>query len=689
MGYYAVSPSLRLNPNATAIDGTGARTWITRQSASYRLDDNYAQPLSGTQTITGDGITDCTVTLRSFALGDVEIIFQDAALGYGQYWTLSSAATGPATIEGPMNPEEYLMPGVKDGGYLDIMGYKYIDLTALLKNWNTVEVVLDVIPTSVNTTTSNWTITGPSAITVTGVSWTPGTSIVTLTTSGAFVPGTYTLSVAPGTVSDLMSVNQASRTFESHPVPIAFSVLRKSSSLLRVNLDRVPTVVSANSLDYVLTGPSSLSVDTVSYTPGNDYLELTVSGGWVSGTHTLSIASQAIQDGWTNAPSADFEYVADAIIVEPLYFNSTQTMRAYFTTIPTSVDTDPLKWNITGPYPVTPDTITWNPGDDYVEIWITVLTADGLLPYGTYTLVMDPGVVTDGSSVNILSAIFEVKHDVINYWGRITGVNTVRIDIGQEIPSAVSNNPLGYTIVGPSAITVNTVSWTPGNSYIDLTVTGTFAAGQYSLFITPGILTFASNSVSALYTYLGGATGGTGITLTSVTGGANTVNILFSSTPTLLQDALLPNRYIITGPNSEYVPVFSVNVSGNSIILSTGWQANGTTYSLRIPSSWIANGGGSVFTGPFTQNFTGVATSPALTIARTVDSRTIEVWFNKPVNELDALNTNNYSITNGLTVSGVSKVSDTIFTLTTSHQTVGTSYTVTASNIRDFQGLVI
>lgn len=81
--------------------------------------------------------------------------------------------------------------------------------------------------------------------------------------------------------------------------------------------------------------------------------------------------------------------------------------------------------------------------------------------------------------------------------------------------------------------------------------------------------------------------------------------------------------------------------------------------------------------------------SPTVFTIRSIDARTIEVTFSEAVQELTALNSNNYSINNGLSVTAVAKVSPSIYRLTTSQQTTGTSYLVTINNIKDLAGNVI
>lgn len=63
------------------------------------------------------------------------------------------------------------------------------------------------------------------------------------------------------------------------------------------------------------------------------------------------------------------------------------------------------------------------------------------------------------------------------------------------------------------------------------------------------------------------------------------------------------------------------------------------------------------------------------------DNRTVDVVFNRPVIESDAINPTKYTVDNGLTVVKAQKITSTHYLLTTTRQTNGTNYTVTISGI--------
>ncbi len=174
--------------------------------------------------------------------------------------------------------------------------------------------------------------------------------------------------------------------------------------------------------------------------------------------------------------------------------------------------------------------------------------------------------------------------------------------------------------------------------------------------------------------------------LLSIVATLETITITFNDTPTIIDVAILDRTRWIAYTGDQHIVINAVNVTGDAIVLSTTEMSHGSTYTLVMPNTTIANTEGVVYLGPFTENFTGFGVSPTILITQVIDARTIDVVFSEPVNKYDALNETNYSVNNGLTVVSVAQLSASIFRLTTSKQAVGTSYTVTASNIRDNQG---
>lgn len=170
----------------------------------------------------------------------------------------------------------------------------------------------------------------------------------------------------------------------------------------------------------------------------------------------------------------------------------------------------------------------------------------------------------------------------------------------------------------------------------------------------------------------------TGFTVASVTAAPNQVTVAFGAGYNV--DALSPT---VTNPaswsiaGSPAVSISAVTLSNNTIVLTTSDQGSGASYTLNIPNGITANNGTFGLLGPFTEAFTGLQGDPTLIQARSVDERTVDIYFSYPPQTSRALDTTQYSISPALTVNGVTQMGPTWFRLTTGPQTIGTNYTIT------------
>ncbi len=293
-----------------------------------------------------------------------------------------------------------------------------------------------------------------------------------------------------------------------------------------------------------------------------------------------------------------------------------------------------------------------------------------------------------GDNVDTDSGTFLIDGPPIVFSAKKEGAY-VRVDFGQTLRTlAATTVAANYTFTGPDTLTATAITFTPGDSFLLISVAEDFTTGTYTL-------TIAADTVETedydTFNLLDSSdfdieSAGGGLTIDSVIATLNTITITFSDAPTVIDVAALDRTRWSAHTGGQYIVINSVTQAGNTVILSTTEMANGSSYTLEIPNTTIAGPSGSVFLGPFTQAFTGFGVSPTIAITQVIDARTIDVIFSERVNKYDALNETNYTINNGLSVVSVAQLSTTIFRLTTSKQTVGTSYTVTASNIRDDQG---
>lgn len=187
---------------------------------------------------------------------------------------------------------------------------------------------------------------------------------------------------------------------------------------------------------------------------------------------------------------------------------------------------------------------------------------------------------------------------------------------------------------------------------------------------------------------MGEPVGGTAFTLTSLAPSASLITATFNDAPLISGAAIVLSNWIIQGGPVQ-VTVTGLTIVGNTILIATTEQKTGVVYTLALPTLGIRSVGNQPFDGPFEPTFTGVGVQPTVLIGQSIDARTLQVSFSEPVVESEAETGANYSVDNGLTVSTGVKVSDTVFRLTTSKQTVGQLYTVTVSNIHDLSGNLI
>lgn len=150
----------------------------------------------------------------------------------------------------------------------------------------------------------------------------------------------------------------------------------------------------------------------------------------------------------------------------------------------------------------------------------------------------------------------------------------------------------------------------------------------------------------------------------------------------------------ISGPAADYenwvidqgLETTSILVVDNTILLGVGLQTAGLTYTLSLPLIGITTPDFQTFVGPFEISFAAVNVPPFVLMTRQIDARHIEVIFSESVNENDAQDPTNYSISDGITVKTATKVSPYIYLLKTSKQLPGVVHTVTVTNIRDLEG---
>lgn len=158
--------------------------------------------------------------------------------------------------------------------------------------------------------------------------------------------------------------------------------------------------------------------------------------------------------------------------------------------------------------------------------------------------------------------------------------------------------------------------------------------------------------------------------------------IQLNAAGTVSGPAATPSAYTITG-SGHPVSVTQVSTVGTTLVLDTTFQSSGALYVLTIPIVGLVSVDGRIFSGPFSFSFTGSDQEPvAVQIVRSLDARTFEIVFDRPVVQSGAETAANYSVSPTLAVLSATRVTDFVYVLKTSRQVQGQTYEVTISNIQ-------
>lgn len=164
------------------------------------------------------------------------------------------------------------------------------------------------------------------------------------------------------------------------------------------------------------------------------------------------------------------------------------------------------------------------------------------------------------------------------------------------------------------------------------------------------------------------------------------VELIFDQNISLIGAAALASGWTIS-TNTPNIPmtVQSIQVVGPRIKLFISEGSTGGIYTINLPLVGIRDTSNELYQGPFTYDFTAIGVPPFIAIAISLDAFHVQVNFSEPVVVSDALNVANYGVVPTLTIYSAVQNSPVSFTLETSAQTPGQSYTITANNIKDLQ----
>jgi hypothetical protein len=281
-------------------------------------------------------------------------------------------------------------------------------------------------------------------------------------------------------------------------------------------------------------------------------------------------------------------------------------------------------------------------------------------------------VVLQGISPNLVSTLQ-------------TSTSTVRIGFDYPIaPTSAVTNPSNYSFSGG----IVTISATMHNSQIIDLTTSSIPDGTivyltvYNLLSTFG--NALANNALGFVSYQGAPRVATATALTSP------YRIRIKFTQDMMANSALTNvsNYVISGPTSIGVGVAAV-VSSKTVDLYYADSRNGSTYTVSVYN---------------VQNTSGVAAStvynhascvlsalvPQIIACNTITTTQLRIVFSKDVLNNAALTTpTNYVISDGITVSLVTRINSTTVDLTTSTFNYASLYTIIISNIGDLQGNLV
>lgn len=315
----------------------------------------------------------------------------------------------------------------------------------------------------------------------------------------------------------------------------------------------------------------------------------------------------------------------------------------------------------------------------------------------------DPYFITVAQAQPNLGALVQLTIAIgaLGFSAIQTSTTQVVITLG-VIPISVNTTAGNYTIAGPSSITVTGATWTPGNAYITLTVSGTFVAGSYTVSLAANTFVDASSNFNTTAPEPLLQLSSPAVTYTAACSG-KVVTITFDRAVVNSVALAAVGAYTITPPGGSPTPiVLSAIVTGaTTVTLTLDDLLNAGTYSVTIAAGTAissADGGKNLATPA---SFTGAgAIPPALVAAYSVSATQVRVVFSKAVRQVsssntdDALHLANYTAIDDVTsaslaISGVTGLVDTAVELATAAQVPGRRYTVTVTNVKDLPGNTI
>lgn len=319
----------------------------------------------------------------------------------------------------------------------------------------------------------------------------------------------------------------------------------------------------------------------------------------------------------------------------------------------------------------------------------TVMLQTDPHPAGTYTLRVNwvkdlaavPNTIAPNASKTYLYAPQDITPPILQS-AVLYGSNLVELVFNESLDRATAESVTGYSIDGGikviSAVKVGDI-W----NRVQLTTTAHQAGQAYNVTVT-GIKDKALNTMPSTvksYTYPVTDSAPPRLISATLTGGNQFLELVFNEPITQATAETKSNYNIGSGVSVEAA---TLDAQGTKVFLKTATHSPGLSYTVTVLN--IKDLSGNAIAGDNQKTYSAVTQDvlpPQLSRADLLDDNTLELVFSEPVNAQSAQNKSNYSISNGITITGatLSATQMQVWLSTTRHQRG--VYTVTASGIKD------
>ncbi|MBU0485850.1 MAG: hypothetical protein KKB30_15205 [Proteobacteria bacterium] len=508
------------------------------------------------------------------------------------------------------------------------------------------------------------------------------------------------------------------------------------------NLGGIPTHAGATGSILCFTGVDLLNpiVAEAGQPTPNSYNHPTPSINTGTETNTMLVSSHSVNSSGTWTPPAGMtERVDIASMPVPdalgimLETNYQLQVAAGPTGIKTAIQSNPPASDTGGTH-----LLALRPGDTIPPITPTVVSQTTNDPTPIITGTFDSTDYAGGFTVTVNSVTYtlgtnpELTNIGNNWTLNLSAIAPLADGTYQVIATATDgagNSATDLTsdelIIDQTAPTIPTVVSQTTNDPTPL-ITGTFDstdyAGGFTVTVNGVTYTLGTNPeltnvgngwvldlggiaplAEAIYQVVATATDGLGNAATDLTSNELIIDLTGPATPTVVSQTTNDPTPIITGTfdSTDYAGGFTVTVNGVTYTLGTdpeltnignGWTLNlGAITPLSDGTYQVVavamDGAGNASTD-LTSNELIIATPPTISGAAAICGAMNEVViiFSEDVDPITAQTITNYTLDNGITISGATLTATDTVTLTTSALTDLTTYTLTVNNVEDLTG---